>query len=113
MCIRDSTKPLGTGILTTALKRDRLGPLGLAEAVASMVTLNDVASHLAVEHGARAATDVTGFGLVGHLGSMLRASGMMAELWIDQLPLLAGALELAGQGAVSYTHLTLPTSDLV
>jgi selenide,water dikinase len=108
------TKPLGTGILTTALKHDRLGSLGLAEAVASMVTLNDVASRLAVKHGARAATDATGFGLVGHLGSMLRASGMMAELWIDQLPLLAGALELAGQGVVpGGTRRNLENASLV
>jgi len=89
------TKPLGTGILTTALKRDLLDGAGLASAVDSMTTLNDVASREAVAHGARAATDITGFGLVGHLGSMMRASGTSAELWLDQLPLLDGALELA------------------
>ncbi len=94
------TKPLGTGILTTALKRDRLGAIGLEEAVRSMTTLNDTASRLAVAHGARSATDITGFGLVGHLASMMRASGVMAELWLDRLPLLAGALELAAAGVV-------------
>ncbi|HET9150099.1 MAG TPA: selenide, water dikinase SelD [Gemmatimonadales bacterium] len=94
------TKPLGTGILTTALKRDVLDEAGLAQAVRSMSTLNDTACQAAVKHGSRAATDVTGFGLVGHLGSMMKASGGAAELWLDELPLLDHALELARKHVV-------------
>lgn len=94
------TKPLGTGILTTAFKRDLLDEPGLASAVESMTTLNDVSARLALEHGAHAATDVTGFGLLGHLQNMLEASGVGAELQFAALPVFAGALELAAQGAV-------------
>ena len=94
------TKSLGTGILTTAFKRDLLDEPGLAQAVESMTALNDVAARLALEHGAHAATDVTGFGLVGHLQNMLDASGVGAELSFARLPVFGGALELAAQGAV-------------
>jgi selenide,water dikinase len=95
------TKPLGTGILTTALKRDLLVEADLGEAVAVMTTLNAAAARLALEHGVRAGTDVTGFGLIGHLDSMLRSSGGLgAEVAFDALPLLARALELAAAGAV-------------
>ena len=68
------TKPLGTGILATALKRDALLEAGIAEAVRSMRTLNAGASRAALEVGVSAATDVTGFGLVGHLLNLLEAS---------------------------------------
>lgn len=94
------TKPLGTGLLTTALKRDRLDEAALAPAVASMCTLNDAASRLALAHGVRAATDVTGFGLAGHLHQLLEASGCAGELWFDSLPAFAGALALARDGVV-------------
>jgi selenide,water dikinase len=94
------TKPLGTGVLTTALKRDLVTEAELAEAVASMVTLNDGAADAALAHGVRAATDVTGFGLVGHLGQLLRASGVGAVVTFDALPLLSRALDLARTGAV-------------
>lgn len=94
------TKRLGTGILTTAFKRDLIDEAGLAEAVASMLALNDTASRLAVEHGARAATDVTGFGLLGHLGNILTGSKVGADLWFDSLHLLDGAARLAAAGVV-------------
>jgi selenide,water dikinase len=94
------TKPLGTGILATALKRGAIDETGMAEAVRSMTTLNDGAMRAALASGVRAATDVTGFGLLGHLGSMLRASGCAAELWLDAVPLLAGARALAEAGHV-------------
>lgn len=67
------TKPIGTGILTTALKRDLASPEEEAEAVAWMSKLNDEAARLMVEVGVSAATDVTGFGLLGHLRKMLEA----------------------------------------
>jgi selenide,water dikinase len=68
------TKPIGTGILTTAAKRGALDLMGLADAVASMVTLNRGAAQAMTAIGVHAATDVTGFGLLGHLGNVLRAS---------------------------------------
>lgn len=94
------TKPLGTGILTTALKRDRIGATDLAPAVTTMATLNDGAMRAALANGVQCATDVTGFGLLGHLGNILRASEVAAEIWVDQLPLLDGAKALAEAGVV-------------
>ena len=94
------TKPLGTGILTTALKRDEIGEDGLAEAVRVMTTLNDTAAHVALTHDARTATDITGFGLLGHLSNITRASGVGALIDADSLPYLAGARDLAERGVI-------------
>ena len=94
------TKPLGTGILTTALKRDLLPEGALAEAVRNMTALNDGAARAALSAGVRCATDVTGFGLLGHLENILVASGVGARVDFSQLPLLAGALEMAAVGCV-------------
>ena len=94
------TKPLGTGILTTALKRNEITEDGLAEAVRVMTTLNDTAAQVALAHGASTATDVTGFGLLGHLSNITRASGVGALLDADSLPVLTGARELAERGVV-------------
>ncbi len=86
------TKPLGTGVLTTAVKRGRLPAAALAEAIEAMTTLNRAASEAMTAAGAHAATDVTGFGLLGHLGNMLRASSaaagrpLAAELCFDRIP---------------------------
>jgi selenide,water dikinase len=94
------TKPLGTGILTTALKRDLIGEAEMAEAVRVMTTLNDGAARAALAHGVHAATDITGFGLLGHLGNILAASGVGARLEFSRLPLLAHARDLAARGSV-------------
>lgn len=94
------TKPLGTGILTTALKRDRLAEADLAEAIRVMRTLNAPAARVARVHGLRAATDVTGFGLLGHLASLASASNVGARIRYADLPLLAGAEALAAEGVV-------------
>lgn len=94
------TKPLGTGILATALKRDALLESGMAEAVRSMTTLNDGAARAALRVGVSAATDVTGFGLLGHLTGILEASKVGAEIVFDSLPLLAHAKNLASRGVV-------------
>ena len=94
------TKPLGTGILATALKRDLIGEAEMAAAVDSMTSLNAGAAWAAREHGVRAATDVTGFGLIGHLGNMMAASGVGARIGVDRLPVFAGVLELASRGCV-------------
>ncbi len=94
------TKPLGTGILSTALKRGLIDEAGMAQAIHSMTTLNEGASRAALAHGVSAATDVTGFGLIGHLTHVLNASRVSAELWFDQLPLLERALDFSRQGVV-------------
>ena len=94
------TKPLGTGILTTALKRDALLETGLVEAVRSMTTLNEGAAKAALTVGVSAATDVTGFGLLGHLAHILEASKVGAEIAFDSLPILDHARSLAGRGIV-------------
>jgi selenide,water dikinase len=94
------TKPLGTGILATALKRDALLEAGMADAVRSMTTLNDGAARAALRIGVSAATDVTGFGLLGHLGNMLEASRVAAEVSFDALPVLPHARNLAARGVV-------------
>lgn len=95
------TKPIGTGVIATALKRDAADGTSLAAAVASMTLLNAGGAEAALAAGVRAATDVTGFGLLGHLHRMMRASGAAAEIHADRVPLLPGAAELAAAGFVS------------
>ena len=94
------TKPLGTGILTTALKRDLLTEAALEPAIRSMTILNDGAANAALAAGVRCATDITGFGLLGHLSNILSASGVGARIQFARLPVLPGAIELAGGGCV-------------
>jgi selenide,water dikinase len=92
------TKPLGTGILATALKRDRLDPAGVRRMTRVMSGLNRIASEAAVEFRARAATDVTGFGLLGHASQMADASGVTLRLKPGPRWFMPRALELASQG---------------
>ena len=99
------TKPLGTGIITTAHKRLPPGDAGLAAsaleaAVAEMCRLNDTASGLALEAGVTGATDVTGFGLLGHLQEMCSASGLGARLDAAAVPVLPETTTLAAAGHV-------------
>lgn len=94
------TKPLGTGILATALKRGMIGESEMAEAVRQMTTLNRGAAEAAVAHGATAATDVTGFGLMGHLSNIVNGSGVGARIDMSRLNYLEGATELALQGVI-------------
>jgi selenide,water dikinase len=94
------TKPLGTGLIATAIKLGKASPEMVAAATASMAGLNRDASEVARQQGVRALTDVTGFGLLGHLSEMCRASGVGVDLWFDRLPLLPGAGDLARQGVV-------------
>ena len=91
------TKPLGTGIISAAVKQQRADPAVEREAVASMSTLNRAAAEVMVEHDVSAATDVTGFGLIGHLLEMLE-DGLAAEIEWAALPVLTGALDLADEG---------------
>src|SRR6266496_2815499 len=96
------TKPIGTGILSTALKRDLATAAEIAPAVQSMTTLNAGAARAmrATGGGVHAATDVTGFGLLGHLHNMLAASGVSAEIDAAAVPLLPNAAELVARGAI-------------
>lgn len=94
------TKPIGTGILTTALKRDRIAVSDVPALIPTMARLNADAGRLAVAHGARAATDVTGFGLLGHLREMVVASGVGAEVRVSAVPLMPEVAALAAEGIV-------------
>ncbi len=89
------TKPLGTGILSTALKAGRAPADAMAEAARSMSTLNARAAAAAVRHGARAATDITGFGLIGHAFGVARESGVTLEFRAAALPVFPAARDLA------------------
>ena len=95
------TKPLGTGIVLAGHMRGLARAAWLQAAIASMRTSNATASRILREHGAVACTDVTGFGLAGHLMEMLRASQSAAIVSRDAIPALPGALELAGAGVAS------------
>ncbi len=92
------TKPLGIGVITTAIKADVASAEVADGAIASMTRLNDVASRLAVGAGATGCTDVTGFGLLGHLGRMAIESGLVVNVEFDAIPFLPGAKELAADG---------------
>ena len=92
------SKPLGTGVVTTAAKNDRAPADALAAAIRSMLRLNRIAARVALEHGAAGATDVTGFGLLGHAGEMVEASRAGLVLEASRLPVLPGVRALAEAG---------------
>ncbi len=94
------TKPIGTGIIATALKKGAAPADAVAAATASMTSLNDGAADAAREAQVHGATDVTGFGLLGHLQEMLAASGVAAEIWAGAVPRLVGVRRLAEAGHV-------------
>ena len=101
------TKPLGAGTITTAINRCSREDASngwlfaaASAAISSMTRLNDVAAKAATAAGVRAATDVTGFGLAGHLHKLVLASGVEAHLEFDQIPLLPQTRELLGKGFV-------------
>ncbi len=94
------TKPLGSGILTTAIKRGKIGKDLQDFIIGVMKGLNAKAAEAAQEVGVRAGTDVTGYGLLGHLRGMLAASGVAARLRFSAIPLIHGVLELAREGVV-------------
>lgn len=94
------TKPIGLGIVSTAVKRGVATEDLVARAVELMTTLNDRAAEAMLEAGAVAATDVTGFGLMGHLHRMLAASGVAARVDASAVPMIEGVLPLARDGVV-------------
>src|SRR5574340_1550525 len=91
-------KGLGVGVLAQALKKGALSAEGYAQLIATTTRLNTVGSTLSALNGVHALTDVTGFGLLGHLLEMCRGSGLGAELKFDRVPVLSEALPLARQG---------------
>jgi selenide,water dikinase len=94
------TKPIGTGIAAQAIKKGSLAAGDEARVIESMTTLNRTARDAALEAGARAATDVTGFGLLGHLHHLLLGSGLAARISADRVPSFEFALELVREGLV-------------
>jgi selenide,water dikinase len=94
------TKPIGSGVIATAIKNDVAPEEVVAAAIDVMTTLNRGASEAMVAAGVRAGTDVTGFGLLGHLHRLLAASGVAARVRANAVPLIEGALALAEAGNV-------------
>ena len=94
------TKPLGTGILTTAAKAELLEEGDYREMVAVMTALNRAAAEAAVPLRPNACTDITGFGLMGHAKELAEGSGLTVELWPSRVPILPKALELARDGII-------------
>ena len=94
------TKPLGTGIIATAIKKGVVKNDVIRAAVESMSALNELASKIMVELGVKTATDVSGFGLLGHLNEICEASKVSAEIKYDDLPLLPGVNKLASDGII-------------
>jgi selenide,water dikinase len=92
------TKPLGTGIISTAIKGDMASDEVIGEAVRWMTTLNRAAAGLMAECHASAATDVTGFGLIGHAAEMAQGAGMTLRIDLAAVPLMKGLTELAEDG---------------
>ena len=94
------TKPLGVGVITTAIKLGTAADVVVDAALASMTRLNDDAARIAVAAGVRGATDVTGFGLRGHLGRAAIESGVDVAIEVASVPLLPGTRELAEAGSM-------------
>ncbi len=94
------TKPLGIGVITAAIKAGVASDEVINSAISSMVQLNDVASQVAVSAGATGATDVTGFGLLGHLGKMAAASNVNTVLHVGNIHFISGARDFASDGVV-------------
>src|ERR671932_476356 len=94
------TKPIGTGVVTTALKREAAAEEHVAEAIAWMLRLNRDAARLALEVGVSACTSITGFGLAGHAAEVAEKSGARLRIGAEAVPLLAGAAEYAELGFV-------------
>lgn len=98
------TKPIGSGILTSAAKSGKIAESDLAEAIDVMIDLNAGACAAMLAAGAHAATDITGFGLIGHAREMADARGVTVHIRAGAVPLMQHALRLAGDGIVTRAH---------
>ena len=98
------TKPIGSGVLTSAAKSGKITEADLAEAIDVMTDLNAGACEAMLENGVHAVTDITGFGLIGHAHELADASGATVELQAASVPLLENTLKLAGDGIVTRAH---------
>jgi selenide,water dikinase len=94
------TKRLGTGVISTALKRGLASDAHMQPAIDSMLTLNQVACERMLDFDVHGCTDVTGFGLIGHAREMALGSGVMLEIEVDRVRFLPGAIEYARAGAI-------------
>lgn len=94
------TKPLGTGIIATAAKRGIADDASIKCAISSMLMLNKTAAELMLKREVNACTDISGFGLTGHLHELVAASGFDAEIWFDQLLFIEGVQSLAAAGSI-------------
>lgn len=95
------TKPIGTGVISTGIKLGKTDPEVVAASVATMLTPGREAARLMREFGVRAATDVTGFALLGHAMELARASNVTIEIDSSRVPLIPGALDLAARGMLT------------
>jgi selenide,water dikinase len=95
------TKPIGVGVITTAIKADLASESVAAGAIASMTRLNDEASTIAVQAGATGCTDVTGFGLLGHLSRMAAESAVDVRIDVEEIAVLEGATALIEDGVMA------------
>ncbi len=94
------TKPLGTGILNTAIKADIISEQGKKEAINTMVYLNKDASQAAQEVGIKGCTDITGFGFLGHAFEMAQGSDVSLEIWAAEVPIIKESIEFAQMGII-------------
>jgi selenide,water dikinase len=94
------TKPIGTGIITTAGKQNKVSSEVMELAISIMSTLNKTSSEIMMDVGVHACTDVTGFGLMGHLMSMMKASNTTANIVFADVPVIEGTWNLLDQGIV-------------
>jgi cysteine desulfurase len=94
------TKPLGTGIISTAIRKNTASAEDAEESVNWMKTLNRKASETLAGFAVSACTDVTGFGLPGHLSEMTRGSSVDAEIWVDKIPFMSNVRKYAAEGAI-------------
>lgn len=94
------TKPIGIGIITTAIKRERASQVAIDKVVSVMAALNREASEAMVEIGVSAATDITGFGLLGHLLEMVQGSNVGAKIYLDKVPVIEETWGYAQDGIV-------------
>lgn len=110
------TKPLGTGILSTAMKRGLLEQTQINELISVMSTLNKQAAELMANYNVHACTDVTGFGLLGHLNEMLNATQISVELVFENIPFMSEVQNLAAAGVIpggTYNNLDFASPNIL